>query len=235
MYTHSYWGKPPTRIYEFIKKCDRNISVCVVGASDGKFVLPFLRKGFKVTAIDIDETAMFGGKKTIPKKRNQITALEYTKTSKKPIYTSLPTETVHIDGLIKRVQKEKLEKNFCYILGDYYRNPIEQQFDVVFTSCSIQYKSNRDIPVFELISTLQNNVKVNGYLYMDYMMPLEDTHDWKCEHFLRTGQIKKYFTNNNWKICYVKEMKKPIFEAAHIDRPEDHFHRFGYILAKRVK
>lgn len=233
--THSCWGKPPARIYNFIKKIKSNSTICIVGCSDGKFVFPFLRKGFDVTAIDIDEIALFGGEKTIPEARKSIPKCKYNNSPDKRKYDHLPAKTIYIDGLLKRVRQEKLEEKFHLIMNDYYRNPPAQQFDVVFTSCSIQYKANRSIPVENLIFTLKNNVKTNGYLYMDYMMPLEDSHEWKSEHFLRTGQIRKYFETDEWEICYIQEMKKPVFEAAHIDRPEDHFHRFGYILAKKVR
>lgn len=235
MKTHSCWGTPPSRIYSFINKLELNSSICIVGCSDGKFVLPFLRKGFNVTAIDMDEASLFGGAKIAPIHRAIIKQIQYSPCNSKPVYKKLPTETIFIDGLIKRVEKEKLSNKLKYHQIDYYRFPPKEQYDVVFTSCSLQYKSNRDIPVMSLIATLQGNVKLGGYLYMDYMMPLEDTHTWKSEHFFRTGQIKQYFSCEKWEIIYVKEMRKPVFEAAHIDRPEDHFHRFGYILAKRVK
>ncbi len=64
-------------------------------------------------------------------------------------------------------------------------------------------------------------------------MPLEDSHTWKSETFFRSGEIRGFF-RDNWEICHIYEMKKPIFELAHIDRSEDHFHRFGYILAKKL-
>lgn len=236
MKTKSAWGTAGTRLYNFIKKLKNekgiNAKVCVIGASDGKFVMPFLRNGFHVTAIDFDKTALYGGQKVIPKKRDTVNKSIYIHTDNKPTYTKLPTEIIHIDGLQVRAEKENLSDKLTIIETDAYRSCLNKEFDAVFTSCSIQYKSNRDISVNEIMNKLKSLVKSNGYLYMDYMMPLEECHIWKEPHFFRNQEILQYF-DDNWIIHYIREMKEPIFEAAHIDRPEDHFHRFGYILAQR--
>lgn len=233
MKTTSCWGNPPSRLYHFINRLPPHINdVCIVGCSDGKFVFPFLRKGYRVTAIDIDKTALYGGMKQRPIERKKIEVLKYVSSNTRPQYDQLPTEAIQIDGLWKRCKKEHLTSNLNIIETDFYRNPPNKSFDVLFTSCSLQYKTNRSIPLEYIMNTLKNHVEIGGFLYMDYMMPLEDTHDWKSDHFFRSGQIKQYFSNG-WKILYNREMHHPIFEAAHIDRPEDHFHRFGYILARK--
>lgn len=238
MKTKSAWGTANSRIYKFIRKIKNEkgtaASVCIIGASDGKFVFPFLRNNFTVTAVEFDQTALYGGEKEFPVEREKITACKYTSQKTKPQYQKIPTKLKHIDGLLKRAEKENLKNNLTIIEKDFYRSGIEMSFDIVFTSCSIQYKSNRDIPVNQIMNRLKNAVALGGYLYMDYMMPLEDSHTWKAPHFFRTGEIVKYF-DQDWKIHYVIEMKQPVFEAAHVDRPEDHFHRFGYILAQRMQ
>lgn len=237
MITKSAWGSPPKRIYRFIRMLSENIgeqaSICVVGCSDGKFVIPFLRKGYFVTAIDFDKVALYGGSKKVPIKRESINISKYIPSDKKPQYETLPVSNIKIDGILTRAQKEGIGNNLRIIETDFYRSNLKETFDVVFTSCSLQYKSNRDISIDEIMNQLKIHVSKGGYLYMDYMMPLEDKHDWKSQHFFRTNQIIDYF-DNSWKIIYKKEMKRPIFEAAHIDRPEDHFHRFGYILVQRM-
>lgn len=233
MITSSCWGKPNGRIYKFIKKYGKNLNnVCIIGCSDGKYVFPFLRNGYSVTAIDIDKVALFGGEKESPVKRANAEKREYVQTNSKPVYDKVKTERVCILGLEQRARLEKLDKKLSIIERDVYHNPIDQSFDVVFTSCSIQYKGNRDISAENIMSTLKGMVNPDGYLYMDYMMPLQDIHEWKSELFFRKGQIKEYF-DDTWEIFYIYEMSKPVFEFAHIDRNEDHFHRFGYILARK--
>ena len=50
--TKSIWGNPPKRLYRLIDLAENNIgkdfNACIVGCSDGKFLLPFARKGIKV-------------------------------------------------------------------------------------------------------------------------------------------------------------------------------------------
>lgn len=238
MKTSSCWGKPPARIYRFIEEINstigRNASVAIIGCSDGKFVFPFLRKGFEVTAIDFDKTALYGGTKIKPLVRNKITPLHYSHSETKIQYKEIPTQKINIHGLKKRAELEGLLSHLRILELDFYAEPPKETYDVLFTSCSLQYKSNRTIPIASIMQILKSHVRNGGYLYMDYMMPLEDSHDWKSDHFFRTGEIKKWFCDD-WSIIHIKEMKKPVFESAHIDRPEDHFHRFGYILARRKR
>ena len=237
MKTKSLWGTPPTRLYKFIdivnKRPENMRHVCVIGASDGKFVLPMLRKGLNVTAIEIDSIAINGGEKTVPLHRNNVIKFDYDKINGEIDFPELPSKKIWVTGLLDRVRKEYLEQKFELLEMDFYHNTSCNVYDAVFTSCSMQYKGNRDIPLKEALQRLQDSVKPGGLLYMDYMMPLEDAHEWKSELFLRTGQIKTFF-QLGWNIIHIKESRKPVFEAAHVDRPSDHFHRFGYILAEKL-
>ena len=61
----------------------------------------------------------------------------------------------------------------------------------------------------------------------------EDYETYPREKFYRKGEIRTYF-DNNWEIISYKENNNPTFEGAHVDCVKDHFHRFGYILAKKV-
>ena len=239
MKTKSCWGTPPSRLYRFIRRLQsedrQDCKVCVVGASDGKFVLPFLRRGFHVTAYEVDKVALFGGDKEFPIDRDHIQKMEYVPSDKNPEYQKVPSAKKEILGLVKRVEAEGYGHLFTLKEEDFYKNPPQDPYDIVFTSCSIPYEINFATPISIIMSVLLNCVSVHGYLYMDYIMPLEDSHDWRPEHYFRTGSVRKYFQNDCWKVIHLYEMSKPIFEAAHVDRPEDHFHRFGYILAKRLR
>lgn len=237
MRTKSIWGNPPSRLYRFREilreKFGNSAKICIVGASDGKFVLPFLRAGLEVTAYELDEVAAFGGEKSFPLERVFVQRLEYIPNPyRNPKYQNVPAEKREILGLKRRVAMEGLEHLLTIRMENFYRNPPSETYAGVFTSCSIPYPCNFDIPVPNIISALKNSVSAGGYLYMDYMMPLEDHHNWRPKHYLRRGEMKKFFEDDDWKIIHVHEMSKPVFEVAHVDRPEDHFHRFGYILAE---
>ena len=70
MKTKSIWGNPPTRLYKLISIAKKNLghkfTACIVGCSDGKFLMPFAREGIMVTGYDIDDVALYGGIKDFP-------------------------------------------------------------------------------------------------------------------------------------------------------------------------
>ena len=60
MKTKSIWGAPPKRIYnilKFVEDQNPHFTTCIVGCSDGKFLMPFARAHHEVTGYDIDEIA----------------------------------------------------------------------------------------------------------------------------------------------------------------------------------
>ena len=70
MKTKSIWGTPPKRLYNLIKIAEqdfgKDFTACIVGCSDGKFLMPFARKQIKVVGYDIDDVALYGGIKDFP-------------------------------------------------------------------------------------------------------------------------------------------------------------------------
>ena len=210
MKTKSIWGEPPPRLYRFRKilhaKFGNSGKVCIVGASDGKFVMPFLRSGFAVIAYELDEVAVFGGEKDFPLKRDFVPLKKYiSNPARNPIYQRIPSEKRKILGLKNRASIESLDHLLTIRMENFYKNPPSETYDAVFTSCSIPYPCNFDIPVSEIISALKNSVSTGGYLYMDYMLPLEDCHTWRPEHYLRRGEMKKYLQDDGWKIVHLYE------------------------------
>ncbi len=235
MKTKSLWGKAPSRIYAFVRKygdCISDGCVGVVGCSDGKFVFPFLRAGIKVCGFEIDQTALHGGEKVVPDREGVVNAKPYMKSAVKVGTMPCKSKTTYCHGLLHRLAREKLTGLFTLYERDFFHTETAQRFSAVVTSCSIQYKCNRDLSLEQAVGKLQRVVEKDGYLLADYMMPLEDRHEWKPSVFARTGQMRKLF-DKGWTVISNVEMKYPVFEAAHVDRPEDHFHRFGYILAQK--
>jgi hypothetical protein len=237
MKTRSVWGPAPSRFYRLLRRLERRarnrLSTCVVGCSDGKFVMPLLRRGHNVAAYDIDDVALFGGEKVVPLARRSVPKPPYVSIQQADALPALPYETRAIAGLEQRLRSE----NLCVLAAvhrtDFYHSPPGTLFDFVFTSCSMQYKNNQDLPVASLIEILQEHVAPGGTLAIEYMLPLEDSHSWKAPHFLRTGQMRSFFRQSRWAMASCREAHRPVFEAAHVDRPQDHYHRFGYLLATR--
>lgn len=236
MKTRSIWGNPPTRLYKLIQLAEHDFgnsfTACIVGCSDGKFLMPFARKGICVTGYDIDEIALFGGIKSFPIIKEKI---KYPY-SKNFVSKEFDLEDKKVLGVTERLKIENID-NFATIeKRDFYKNVPNKKYDVVFTSCSLHYTANKDFTLQNKTKKLQQIVNKNGYLYIDYMMAIdeEDYESYPSEKFYRKGEIKNYF-DDDWKIISCRENNTPSFEGAHVDCVRDHFHRFGYILAKKVR
>lgn len=236
MKTKSIWGKPPTRLYKLInlgKKQWRNdFNACIVGCSDGKFLMPFARTGINVTGYDIDDIALYGGNKVFPivnKKKNY-------KYRKNFISKEYPLEERRVLGITERVEIENVSKYVTIEKRDFYKNVPNKKFDIVFTSCSLHYSINKNFSLEDKTQMLQSIVAKDGYLYMDYMMAIDENDyiNYPSNKFYRKAEITNYF-DDNWEIISLKENNYPSFEGAHVDCVKDHFHRFGYLLAKRCK
>lgn len=235
MKTKSIWGNPPTRIYKIqnlLKNEKGDFTTCIVGCSDGKFLMPFARNKNFVTGYDIDKIALYGGKKLFPIKKDN----KKFKYSKDFVSKEFELEETPVMGLVERLDIENC-KDYAHIeLRDFYKNVPDKQFDLVFTSCSLHYSKNKEFTLQDKVNKLKQITKVGGYLYMDYMMAIEedDYETYSDMKFFRKGKIKKYF-DDNWEILKLTENNSPTFEGAHVDCVKDHFHRFGYLLARRVK
>lgn len=236
MKTKSIWGNPPKRLYKLINLGFSNIgnkyTACIVGCSDGKFLLPFARRGVHVTGYDIDDIALYGGYKDFPVRINN-TCYKYKKGFKSKEYK---LENKKVLGVTERLEFEGLS-NYAHIeKRDFYKTVSDVKFDVVFTSCSLHYSVNKDFTLLYKTNKLKDIVKKGGYLYMDYMMAI-DENDFELypkNKFYRKGEILNYF-DESWEIVSIRENNFPSFEAAHVDCVKDHFHRFGYLLARKIK
>lgn len=236
MKTKSIWGNPPKRLYKFIKLAENyfggNINACIVGCSDGKFLMPFVRKHYKVVGYDIDEIALYGGNKLFPIVNKKV-KYNYDKNF---ISRKYELEIKKVPGVIERLKQEGLNKYAKIQRRDFYKSRNKEKFNIVFTSCSLHYSINKNLTLKEKTKKLQDIVSNGGYLYIDYMMATEDSdyERYSANKFYRTDEVAKYF-GRDWEIIHIRENLKPTFEGAHVDRAIDHFHRFGYILAKKVK
>ena len=233
MKTKSIWGVPPTRIYKLVnimKQINNKGVACIVGCSDGKFLLPFARKHIKVVGYDIDDVALYGGYKDFPV-IEQRKKYKYSKNFRSEIFK---LQNKRVLGITERLEKEKLSKFAEIEKRDFYKNTPSLKFDMVFTSCSLHYSVNSNFTLEDKTKKLQQIVKDGGYLYIDYMMAIDekDYDLYPSTKFYRKGEILKYF-DDDWEIISIKENNSPTFEGAHVDCVVDHFHRFGYILARK--
>ena len=236
MKTKSIWGNPPTRLYRLLNMAKndwgRDFTACIVGCSDGKFLMPFARGKIKVTGYDIDDIALYGGNKEFPIIENKI-KYPYSSNFKSKEFR---LETKKVLGLTERLEIENLTEYANIEKRDFYRNPPKDKFNVVFTSCSLHYSANQEFSLESKTKKLQDIVLPNGYLYIDYMMAIDENDyvNYPSSKFYRKNEILKYF-NSDWEVLTFRENHYPTFEGAHVDCVRDHFHRFGYVLARRLK
>lgn len=236
MKTKSIWGNPPKRLYKLMdiakKDFNNKYTACIVGCSDGKFLLPFARNHIKVTGYDIDEVAMYGGVKLFPIVNNP----KKYKYKKDFVSKKFELEERKVVGIVDRLKLENVSKYAVIEKRDFYKNLPKEKFDVVFTSCSLHYSVNKMFTLEDKTHKLQSIVKKGGYLYMDYMMAIEedDYELYPKEKFFRKGEILNYF-GDDFEIISLFENNHPTFEGAHMDCVRDHFHRWGYLLARRIK
>lgn len=211
MKTKSIWEETKTFFPLLISYLEshpaKSKSVCIVGASDGKFVTPFAQKGWNVTAIESDDVALHGG------------FVEFPKLGKRKI-----------PGLEERLRIEGLREHVQIVNADFLTCQTPDVCSVIFTSCSWHYSRNHHRPVQEFIEKMQATVGSGGIFCAEYMMPSKTYHENK-EHYLDEGEIRKYFIGE-WEI--LEEFYTPPFiEEAHVGNPTDHTHRMGFFMAKK--
>lgn len=208
--TTSVWQHTKTFFPLFLEQLQSSgaRTVCVVGASDGKFVLPLARRGIRVIAIERDSLALNGG----------------------PVILPGPTPAT-MAGLRSRLATEQLEHLVQIVEADLLGLDGDlEPVDAVWTSCSWHYSVNHQRPFAEFIAAMQTRVRADSGLFgAEYMMPVEPRH-FGCEHYPDAGELRRYFAGWNvlWEAC------TPAFvEDPHVEQLRPHVHRMGLLIAAR--
>lgn len=183
--------------------------MAVVGASDGKFVIPLAASGYRVIAIERDPQALHGGE------------------------VDLPGEgTRHAPGLIERLAIEELSDRVEIVEHDFLdTEPFNGICDAVWTSCSWHYSANHRRPLADFITRMQLLTRTNGLFGAEFMMPVEPRHD-AIEHYTSPGRLSDHFSEA-WNILLMLQTDEFV-EDAHIGQPREHVHRMGMLLAAQT-
>jgi SAM-dependent methyltransferase len=208
--TQSVWEDTKTFFPIFLSVLGRRSvrTAYVVGASDGKFVLPLARQGIRVIAIERDQTALDGGPATLPG----------------PVEGTTP-------GLRKRLAEEGLSGLVEIVRADLLDVADEMSpADAVWTSCSWHYSINHRRSVADFIHAMAGLCRPRGgVLGAEYMMPVEPRH-FAVEHYLTEGRAPWYFPG--WQVDW-ETYTPPFVEAPHVEQLAEHIHRMGLIIATR--
>ncbi|MFJ6519125.1 SAM-dependent methyltransferase [Streptomyces filamentosus] len=213
MQTLSLWEHTLTFFPQFLgalrERTPADSTVAVIGASDGKFVLPLTAAGYRVVAIERDPFALHGG----------------------PV--SLPGDSeAHAPGLIDRLTSEKLHDRVQVIEEDFLTTEIpEGHCDAVWTSCSWHYSANHRSPLADFVGRMQSLVRKRGLFGAEFMMPVEARHQF-IEHYTSPEELAGHF-GAGWNVQLTLRTG-PFTEQPHIGQPYDHTHRMGLLIAART-
>lgn len=211
--TKSVWENTKTYFPIFLKYLNKIVNkgsnICIVGASDGRFVIPLVKNGYNVIAIENNPVLINGG-----------------------VADGFNGKKINVVGLIKRLKTERAFSHVKIIEKNFFEVNLPFLVDAIFTSSTWDCAVNRSRPLKDYIDKLQECIKPAGLFCAEYMMPCEEKHK-NIEHFLEEGRIK-YFFNKNWKI--EEEFYTTIFvDDPHIGKIIPHNHRMGFFMAKKLK
>ncbi|MFA6547622.1 MAG: SAM-dependent methyltransferase [Candidatus Magasanikbacteria bacterium] len=211
--TKSIWQNTKTffPLFEsFIEKSDNpRPVVCIVGASDGRFVVPLARKNYDIIAVENDPIMINGGVVEGPNKTK-----------------------INVLGLKERLKIEQLSSSVKIIENNFLDADLPFLVDAVFTSSTWDCTINHNSSLKEYINKMQVILKPSGLFCAEYMMPCEEKH-LNVEHFLDERKINNFF-NEDWQI--LEEFFTPVFiDEPHVGKIFPHNHRMGFFVAKKIK
>ncbi|WP_406425712.1 class I SAM-dependent methyltransferase [Streptomyces sp. NBC_01589] len=210
MQTQSMWEHTLSFFPQFLatlrEHATPDSTVTVIGASDGKFVLPLASAGYRVVAIERDPIALHGGEVQLPGDR-----------------------TGHAMGLIERLELEGLNDRVQVVEEDFLASdPLLTPCDAVWTSCSWHYSANHHRPLGEFVNHMQRLVRPGGLFGAEFMMPIEQRHH-MLEHYTSPERLRRYFIGD-WDVLLTLRTNE-FTERAHVGQLQDHTHRMGLLLA----
>lgn len=213
MQTQSLWEHTLTFFPQFLTTLRERVTpdaiVAVVGASDGKFVLPLAAAGYDVVAIERDAVALHGGDVHLPGD-SRAQAL----------------------GLIDRLKLEELHDRVRVVENDFLDGaPLDLQCEAVWTSCSWHYSANHHRPLADFVDRMQRLVRPGGVFGAEFMMPVERRHH-MIEHYTSPERLRHHFLGD-WEVLLT--LRTNVFtERPHVGQLHDHTHRMGLLMAART-
>ncbi|MER8185658.1 class I SAM-dependent methyltransferase [Kitasatospora sp. NPDC094015] len=210
MQTESLWEHTLTFFPQYLAALKEHVSpdatIAVVGASDGKFVLPLAAAGYRVIAIERDPFALHGGQVHLPGDVN-----------------------AHALGLADRLKLEELYDRVQVIEEDFLNSdPLSAVCDAVWTSCSWHYSANHHRPLAEFIARMRLLVRPGGLFGAEFMMPVEARHQ-LVEHYTSPEKLIRLFPTV-WQVLLTLRTGE-FTERAHVGQLQDHTHRMGLMVA----
>ncbi|WP_326611533.1 class I SAM-dependent methyltransferase [Streptomyces scopuliridis] len=210
MRMQSLWEHTLTFFPQFLAAVEERFapgaSIAIIGASDGRFVLPLAAAGYRVIAVERDPLALHGGSVHLP-----------------------GDENAHTTGLIDRLKLQALHDRVQVVEEDFLQaEPLGVLCDAVWTSCSWHYSANHHSPLAEFVTRMQEMVRPGGLFGAEFMMPVTQRH-YLIEHYTSPEKLRRRFIGD-WDVLLTLRTNE-FTERAHVGQLHDHTHRMGLLLA----
>jgi len=189
------WTSPNARFFRYLKMIEKTglpKEICILGCSDGNYVLPAARRGFLVTAVDIDEVAIEGG------------------------YAKIGNKKIMVEGLKNRIKKHNLQVPVEVIKGNFMDLLSDKTFSGVFSSGLMHYSQNNEYGIEKMINKMKSLVSVGGILLIEHIVK-ENTDGYS--RYISPGDLNRFF-GQDWFIKSHKTKK--YYEAPNPRNPNYH-------------
>lgn len=210
-YPDSFWAGLYTSFPMFAEEiADRDLTgttACVLGCSDGKFVIPLAAAGCTVTCVDVDSVMLDGGE---------------------VVYRG---ERTKVRGLIANLAASGLTGRCVIVSADYMSWHTDAVYDFVITSGSWAYNRNLGYGLVGVVERMRDLVGVGGYLFVDYLLPVTDA-ERVIDLYPQPADLNPFFPAPNWRI--VRNDDVGLIGESHYGQEEWHYHNYGMLLTRRL-
>lgn len=173
--TKGVWKHPLRRFYKFLEYCDKyNLpkTILIIGSADGNLAIAAAKRGFNVTAVEMNEKLIFGGEPVL-----------------------IDNKRVEVIGMLKRIELEgDIDGLITYKLGDYMTLDETQKYSLIFTSNSIHYSENLKYRADDLVGKMIDLLDENGFLLLEYVHESEESKKYQG-HYLNKKQMNQILEN----------------------------------------
>jgi hypothetical protein len=164
---------PPTRsLYKFLNKV-KNLKLpnelAVLGCADGNYVLPAVKRGFEVLAIDIDKTALYGG------------------------FSKIGDNTIKVMGLKNKLESINMRDKVKIVNQSYLEYEPNTSFSGVIVSEGLHYEVNKNYSLEEIIKKTQRYVNVGGLIMLEHLHFSKKNND--PIKYLTSEQLASFFVD----------------------------------------
>lgn len=202
----SIFGEPNKVAYNIARSLDKTATVLIPDGYDGLNALPFLSNGLSVTTYEPDVLFIEG-------------------------------EEIHsrhsIYGLNSRMKAYGYTKKVKCVNKNFYTSKAYKKYDHVYVYKSLHRECNNSISIKDKVNKLIKAVNENGSIYIYYHLPTNDTYE--SNLYPEFKEMLSYFNTNEWDIILSKERNELRLHKGHYGNETDHYHKIGYIHAKRKK